>query len=173
MPTQKPKPTAPLTLTKLDDMPDPVAMPPVALADMTLPELGEAFTRLTIVEEGCERLSGIVATLKGLMLMEAKAKLPHGEYLPWLQKHFGKTRKTAAQYVRLARGFSEMSPEVTFEILHRDLSISVQDLEANKLDLSHPIVAQIAEWTDGKSSTQLMLDLGPARLGGKPTNATA
>jgi hypothetical protein len=38
------------------------------------------------------------------MLLEAKAQLKHGEWLPWLSENFDLTRRTASTYMRLANG---------------------------------------------------------------------
>ncbi len=39
----------------------------------------------------------------GELLLEAKASLPHGAWLPWLQEHAGISERTAQGYMRLAR----------------------------------------------------------------------
>jgi hypothetical protein len=38
----------------------------------------------------------------GLLLKEAKAKLPHGQFLSWLDEHCGLSERTAHRYMQLA-----------------------------------------------------------------------
>jgi Protein of unknown function (DUF3102) len=40
----------------------------------------------------------------GLLLREAKAKLKHGDWLPWLRENLDLTRRTASGYMRLQMG---------------------------------------------------------------------
>jgi Protein of unknown function (DUF3102) len=39
----------------------------------------------------------------GALLIEAKARVLHGEWLPWLQQHFGRSVSTAENYMNAAR----------------------------------------------------------------------
>src|SRR5262245_30830655 len=39
----------------------------------------------------------------GDLLIEAKAKVPHGQWLPWLSEHCSISERTAQLYMRLAR----------------------------------------------------------------------
>src|SRR6202044_2192582 len=39
----------------------------------------------------------------GELLIEAKAQLKHGEWLPWLEEHCGLSDRTARRYMRVAR----------------------------------------------------------------------
>lgn len=137
-----------------------------ALVDMTLPQITEACTQLEWVEEKCSTVSGICAVLQGLLLRQAKEKLGHGEFIPWVNANFKKTKKTSAQRMRLAAEFAKSNPRLHFSDLAKSLGNSLQNLEANKLDMKNPIVAQVAEWTAGKSCYQLLLDLAPPERGG-------
>ncbi len=44
----------------------------------------------------------------GECLIEAKAQLPHGEYLPWATKRFGFTRQATSGFVRVALRWEEV-----------------------------------------------------------------
>jgi hypothetical protein len=49
----------------------------------------------------------------GELLEEAKAKVPHGEWLPWLEKNFDASEWTAQAYMRLARAADPNTRRVT------------------------------------------------------------
>lgn len=153
-----------ITLRDLDVLPP---MKPVALKDLTVPQLAEAYRGLNAAEEHYEKLSGICATMKGIVLCEAKAKIPHGGFLKWLEATFPKTRKTAAQYMRLAGEFGKNNPKVTFAALQTDLLATLEAAKGAELDLAHPLVSKVADWVKGRSAYQLLLDLGSHRAGGK------
>lgn len=142
----------------------------VALADMTVPQLTEACLGLERLEKEYENMSGICATLKGLVLITAKAKLGHGNYRPWLQQHFPKGVKTAERYVRLAKEFGKSDSTVAFDTLTRDLAESVAALREFQLDLKHPVVAKVAQWVNGRGAYQLMLDF-PGDRGGDTSSS--
>ena len=46
----------------------------------------------------------------GELLTEAKAAVPHGEWLPWLCKHCRFSERTAQAYMRLAREMPKLDP---------------------------------------------------------------
>ena len=43
------------------------------------------------------------AIAAGALLLEAKEKLQHGQWLPWLEEHCGLSERSARRYMRLAR----------------------------------------------------------------------
>ena len=53
-----------------------------------------------------QRKGGDAILTIGRCLMEAKEQLPHGEWLPWLSEQVGYSEKTAQNFMRLAREFS-------------------------------------------------------------------
>ena len=53
-----------------------------------------------------QRKGGEAVLTIGRCLIEAKAMLPHGEWLPWLSERVGYSAKTAQNFMRLAREFS-------------------------------------------------------------------
>lgn len=138
----------------------------VALSEMSVPQLAEAAHGLDRLEHEYENMSGICATLKGGVFAEVKAKLPHGEYRPWLAKNFPKSAKTAERYKRLWDAFSKSDSTVAFAALTHDLAASVAALKQFQLDLSHPVVAKVAEWVAGRGAYQLMLDFPGENKGG-------
>jgi len=148
----------PLTLARLDAMP-PVAAHSVALKDLTVPQLGEAFRGLDAAQENYSKLSGICATMKGLVLTEVKLKLGHGKFGAWLKEHFPKTKKTSAKYMRLADVFAKSNPRVTFDALTHDLAATLEAAANHQLDLANPLVARVAAWVGNRSAYQLELEL--------------
>jgi Protein of unknown function (DUF3102) len=55
------------------------------------------------MQRGCEH-----AINAGRLLIEAKAQLEHGQWLPWLQEHCQVSERTARPYMRLARHAAEL-----------------------------------------------------------------
>lgn len=53
-----------------------------------------------------QRKGGEAVLTIGKCLIEAKDMLPHGEWLPWLAEKVGYSEKTAQNFMRLAREFS-------------------------------------------------------------------
>jgi hypothetical protein len=67
---------------------------------LTLEELATEIARL----HGTIRLRPVLETAReaGRLLLEAKALLPHGEWLPWLRRHTGLSPRTAQVYMRVS-----------------------------------------------------------------------
>lgn len=113
-------------------------------------------------------MSGICATLKGLVLIEAKAKPANkGRFMAWVKENFSNgVHRTATRYMRLAEAFvGELDSTVQFQTLTRDLASSMEALRERQLDLQHPVVARVAQWVKGRGAYQLMLDFPGARGG--------
>ena len=53
-------------------------------------------------------------------MLEAKAAVRHGKWLPWLKEHCGLSERTAQRYMKLARRKAEITKSVTLS----DLSIT-------------------------------------------------
>ena len=53
-----------------------------------------------------QRRGGEAILTIGRCLIEAKEKLPHGEWLPWLSEQIHYSEKTAQNFMRLAREFT-------------------------------------------------------------------
>lgn len=137
----------------------------VALINMNVGQLADACRMLDACQERYDKLSGICATMRGLVLLEAKRKLEHGKFLPWLSLNFKKHRTTAAEDMRIAREFAKCSPTLHFESLGRDLAQTVAELEDAQIDLKHPFVREVAVWVEDRSRAQLLFDF-PASPGG-------
>jgi hypothetical protein len=129
---------------------------------MNLPQLEATHDRLAALEAMGEKLSGTCATLKGLVLLEVKHRLGHGKLKPWVAKHYEKSYRTAVDYMNLAREFtkdakSKSAEPCTFAPMLQNVGETLDEIEALKLDLRHPTVRAVADWTEGRSAHQLLL----------------
>jgi hypothetical protein len=178
----QPQPTTrqPLTLAALDAMPAaPLPGGGALLAGCTIPQLETIHDKLARLEGLHDKMSGACATMRGLVLLEVKAKLEHGQFKPWIAERFGKSYRRAAEYMRLAKQFTEdmragaargksgKSAELrTFELIAQNASGLLTEIEAGALDLENPAVQAVVQWSEGKSAHQLMLDLPEGTRGG-------
>lgn len=143
-----------ITLADLDAMPaQPVRH--VTLGEMDPQQLGTMLGGLHGARARFESLSGACATLAGLVCIEAKKRLAHGGYLPWLQTHLGKSREMASRYSSVAREFLKCQPKLTFEQLSLALMDQAQEMGGEALDLTHPMVRAVADWTKGRTFYEL------------------
>jgi Protein of unknown function (DUF3102) len=56
------------------------------------------------------------AITAGTLLLEAKAQLSHGQWLPWLKTHCHVPERTARLYMRLARNRAEIGNVAVFSV---------------------------------------------------------
>ncbi len=60
----------------------------------------------------------------GQRLIEVRARLPHGECLPWIASEFGWSQRTAYRLVQIAESFgSKLATVANFEIEMRALEL--------------------------------------------------
>ncbi len=116
------------------------------------------------------------AVMAGMELAAAKAQIPHGSFLPWIEKHCEFSQQTANNYMRLAEkmvacgAFRAVVPHLT-------------DGQVQSAGDRKALLAAIRETADGATLQQLYFDfgilkprgdvlLGGAREGaGRPTKA--
>ncbi len=152
-----------VALQKLD------AEPGVALKDLNLGGLETVHDRLAELESLHDTFSGACSTLKGLVLIQIKEVLPRGEWMPWVKGRYQKSHRTATNYIRLGKQFmaeSKLAQHCQFAALVQDMATTLQQIEEAKLDLRHPTVNAVVQWSHGRSAHQLLLELGPAERGG-------
>lgn len=155
----------PLTLAKLDAMPAPV-VGHATLGDMSVDQLGVAVRGLDRARSQYESLSGTCAILAGLVCIEAKKRSEHGQYLPWLKSHLGKSHTTASQYTAVAKAFIKLQPKLQFAQLTLALMDGAQSMQGESLDMTHPMVSAVAAWTKGRTFYELKQEF-THRPGGK------
>lgn len=150
------KTAKPVTLATLQVMP---ATPHQArgLKEMTVSELEAIDTGLRWLPEKLEGMSGVCAVLSGLVLIEIKARCAHKEWTPWLNNNYGKSGRTARVKMQIAAAFNKMATSCHFEPEQLTLAL-LDDTQSGALDMAHPVVAKVAEWTDGRSYKQLIAD---------------
>ena len=73
---------------------------------MAPPAQGRTIEVITNEILDAQRRGGQAVLDIGRGLLEAKSMLPHGEWLPWLNTRIGYSEKTAQNFMRLAREFS-------------------------------------------------------------------
>lgn len=143
---------------------------PVTLEAMSPEQLADTGRMLDAYQEKIESMSGICATMRGLVFVTAKEKLGHGKFLPWLTKHFDKTRKTAAEDMRIGREFSKCNPTLHFGDLVKALAEKSSEPE---IDTSHPLVSEVARWVASRNRGQLLLDFPATSRGGDTSKSRA
>lgn len=144
---------------------------PLALVDLTLPQLEQTHDQLLHLEQLHNNMSGSCAVLRGLVLTELKHKLNHGEFIPWVRAHYKKSYRSATVYMRLARQFvtdSKSAEALPICALLQDMATTLGQIEQAQLDLRHPVVAKVVSWVRGRSAHQLLLDF-PSERGGDNT----
>lgn len=161
----------------------------VALADMDVPQLAEAGQALDRAADLHENNAATCRVLHGLVLLEAKRKLAHGKFQPWLKKNFPASFRDAQRRMESARDFMAVLSDpkrvrklkldaplaltegkkgksdrsVAFEaqqLLLADLASNLEALQEAKLDMANPVVAAASAYVGKRSWNQLLLDLG-------------
>ena len=100
------------------------------MTDNNLPALDALADRINSEHEACHASmqKGLEHALKaGTLLLEVKAGLPHGEWLPWLGKNCPEVKKRTAQaYMRLARELPKFEPEKAQRVAHLSMRDAVK-----------------------------------------------
>jgi len=156
------------------------------ISAMTIPQLAEAGKALDRAGDLHENTAGICRLLHGLVLIEAKRKLEHGAFMPWVKEHFPNSYRAAAQRMQAGNDFLatvsdkklakklKCAGPCTFDaqsLLLGDLATNLPEISGAQLDMSNPVVEAASKYIGNRSWTQLLLDLGDAREnnGGKRT----
>ena len=72
----------------------------------------------------------------GKLLTEAKKKLPHGDWLPWLERHCNVSKRTAQAYMRLAREVPKLDDENAQRVAHLSFREAVHQISTSTSGLS-------------------------------------
>lgn len=151
------------------------------LAEMNPEQLASASKSLLAAEERYDRMSGICATLNGLVLLEAKRQIAHGNFIGWVEEATGQSRQHANRKMRIAESFmaslskSKCNPRVTFENAEQMLLDNFAEMlsadAASPMDESNPVFAAVAQYVDGRSYRALADSLPQPRrqIGGDTT----
>jgi hypothetical protein len=115
----------------------------------SLPDLARAIQRehdavRTCVAEGLEH-----ARRAGELLRQAKAALPHGDWLPWLEKHCDVSARTAQAYMRIADRWQTLEAAKAQRVadlpLREALALLAEPRPVVDGEADDPVVA--ARWT--------------------------
>ena len=96
-----------------------------------LPALNDLAKRINEEHEACQvamRSAVEHAVRAGELLIEAKAGLAHGQWLPWLEGHCGVSERTAQAYMRLARELPKLEPEDAQRVADLPLREALKEL---------------------------------------------
>jgi hypothetical protein len=146
----------PLTLERMDAMPMASARQHRLMSDMSGDELSQMVRCLDAARAQHDGFSGVCATLAGLVCIEAKKQLKHGQYLPWLKSSLGKSRVTASEYVSVASAFLKCKTRLTFDQMTLALMDGSSEVATQALDMTHPVVSAVAKWANGRSFRKLI-----------------
>jgi hypothetical protein len=94
---------------------------------MNLDQLADAINNEHATAEAAVRDSVLHARQAGQLLQDVKARLPHGQFMLWVEQHCHFKYPTAALYMRIARQWS-----VLFGLLALDSSYAVRTLTLGK-----------------------------------------
>lgn len=150
-----------------------------ALAAVPLDTLVVAQRNIGAVQERVDGLSGIFATLRGVALVEVKSRLKHGEWQPWLKEHFPQSDRNARRLIMIGQAFLEEATSrraKAAQILKAGSNDQISSALATvadakfsgeaSLDFSHPLLGAIAAFVAGRSSYQLIVEVGALAKGG-------
>jgi hypothetical protein len=125
-----------------------------------LPALADAIGREVEAAERSWRNAVGHAIRAGELLIEAKAQLGHGEWLPWLRDNFVGSRRSAQDYMRLAR-----NGEDARRVAHLGVKGALKELAAPAEDdarsAAHSLpesVAEIKQMAASEAVNRLRLD---------------
>jgi hypothetical protein len=99
------------------------------------------------------------AMTAGDLLIEAKAQVKHGEWLPWLDEHCGMAERTAQLYMRIAKGREVIESKIRSGVADLSLNQAAALLVlTSKIDALLDFAKQLQDATDSDTFLQLCLD---------------
>ena len=116
-----------------------------------LPALDDLSKRINAEHEACQtamRSAVDHAMRAGELLIEAKAGLAHGQWLPWLEGSCGVSERTAQAYMRLARELPKLEPEDAQRVADlplRQVLAELAEPKSNELLQSEDVDLDIAK----------------------------
>ena len=93
--------------------------------------------RINAQHEACRDAANAAvehAVHAGELLIEAKASIPHGEWLTWIEGRCGVSERTAQAYMRLARELPKLDSEKAQRVEDLPLRKALAELAEPKLD---------------------------------------
>jgi Protein of unknown function (DUF3102) len=81
-----------------------------------LPELAELITQAHRAADGSAREAVQHAITAGRLLLDAKGRLPHGDFQPWLKQNCGFNERTAQRYMHVARVWDSLDDKKRHDV---------------------------------------------------------
>ena len=75
----------------------------------------------------------------GLLLIEAKDGLTHGQWLPWLQKHCALSERTGQAYMRLARKHGELNAKKAQRVADLPVRDAMKEIADQRVENPVPV----------------------------------
>jgi len=158
-----------------------------AKVGQSLPDLAQAIDREHQAAHQAARTALEHAFECGRLLLEAKAAVPHGEWLPWLEANCTVKRRTAQLYMRLATELPKLSDEDAQRVAHltvREAVDLVSGRTASIAALPPPDQARLIERVETKGEriataehhvrrASALADLAAAAAPARPAHAGA
>ncbi len=114
-----------------------------------LPALNDLARRIKEEHQACRDAAQSAvehAVAAGQLLLEAKAGLPHGQWLPWLNERCDVSERTAQVYMRLARELPKIEPGKAQRVADLPLRQALKELaEPEKAERTKPDTWSVEE----------------------------
>jgi Protein of unknown function (DUF3102) len=103
----------------------------------------------------------------GELLIEAKAKVAHGQWLPWLRDHCTMSERTAQLYMRLAKNRTAIEEQIRNGVADLSLNEAAAMLAlSSDMRKLFDFMRQLERLSDPEEIIQLCLDSGVAQYAG-------
>jgi hypothetical protein len=103
----------------------------------------------------------------GALLIEAKAQVPHGQWLPWLHDHCTMAERTAQLYIRCAKNRIVIEEQIRNGVADLSLNEAAAMLAlSSDMRKLFDFIRKLERLTDPEEIMQLCLDTGTAQFMG-------
>jgi Protein of unknown function (DUF3102) len=135
------------------DRPNMSSHAPIAgvASNNSLTDLGDRINEAHIraIEHAGKALGHAIAC--GEMLLEAKAKVPHGQWLPWLRKNITCGERSAQGYMRIAKRVPDPIRNGVADLSVRD---ALQYLATPRREMMKALDAELDAWSAQSRAAQ-------------------
>ena len=138
-----------LTHLEPDRAPAPIPTPTVII--LPPPDLGDIASRINAEVDACEvacRASVDHAIQAGRLLVDAKLKLGHGRFGPWIAANVKASDRMVRLYMAVANGWENLKPEERKRVADLPLRQALRVIQAPKPNRVHKAAALITAAPD-------------------------